>query len=220
MTDLIGRISHEKPPRRVNAGGTAETYTGGSDMVDSTCSVDGCEDPAKARGWCNTHYERWRRSGREPVKNRLYYQNDGFCRHPGGCLKPAIAKGWCRRHYRRVHETGDPGPVESLRPGGWQKRADGYIGRWSSEAGKNEMQHRWVMEQHLGRSLEDFETVHHLNGIRHDNRLANLELWVKPQPAGRRAYDLADWVVRTYPGLVSERFQLSLFDSDQVAPTT
>lgn len=29
----------------------------------SVCSVDGCEQPMKARGWCNTHYARWRLRG-------------------------------------------------------------------------------------------------------------------------------------------------------------
>jgi hypothetical protein len=32
-------------------------------MPDRTCSVDGCDNPIDARGWCHTHYERWRRTG-------------------------------------------------------------------------------------------------------------------------------------------------------------
>ncbi len=37
-------------------------------------------------------------------------------------------------------------------------------------------EHRYIMEQHLGRKLTRYEVVHHINEDKRDNRLENLQL--------------------------------------------
>ena len=61
------------------------------------------------------------------------------------------------------------------------------------KAGYAQPEHRAVMEKMLGRKLTRHETVHHKNGIRHDNRPENLELWSSRHGRGQRDADLDIW---------------------------
>jgi len=64
--------------------------------------------------------------------------------------------------------------------GGREITASGYVRLWISRT-ERVMEHRLVMEQHLGRKLNRDEIVHHINGNRADNRLANLQLMTHSQ---------------------------------------
>lgn len=60
------------------------------------------------------------------------------------------------------------------------RRADGYLLEWAPDhPGAHDgrvLQHRLVIERHIGRPLADDEEVHHVNEIRDDNRPENLEV--------------------------------------------
>lgn len=86
-------------------------------------------------------------------------------------------------------------PIGSTRSAG-----NGYITE-KAEDGRWVMQHRLVMERHLGRALRRSEHVHHKNGVRDENTIDNLELWVtkgrsKKDPGGQRLLDVLAELLR------------------------
>lgn len=160
-----------------------------------TCSVTDCAKLASNKGLCGMHAQRLKRRGTtdEPPRRKR-----GVC-SLDGCGRSHIARGFCGPHYRRLVAHGDPGPVDVKmydRNATRSVGADGYarIKFDHPRASKGWVrEHLVVMEQVLGRSLAPGEEVHHINGIKDDNRPSNLELWVVSQPKGQRPADLVAW---------------------------
>ena len=119
------------------------------------------------------------------------------------------------------------GKASHLWKGGRYTKREGYIYVYQPEhpfnIKKYVLEHRLVMEKHLGRYLKKGETVHHKNGIRDDNRIENLELWVTWQPYGQRVEDLVQFVADCYSENVQQKINSKISVSDleyNVPPTS
>lgn len=122
------------------------------------------------------------------------------------CDRKPVTKGYCRSCYAKWRRWGDialapgrgnPGkPKNLINVADSRVIANGYRRiRILDESGFPSwpLEHRYVMEEKLGRQLLPGENVHHLNGNKLDNRPENLELWVNKQPHGQRIEDALAW---------------------------
>jgi hypothetical protein len=155
----------------------------------SVCSVPKCGKPIRRNGKCGKHSqeERRRRLGIPEWHPR------GKCEVPG-CSHVQHAKGYCSNHYQILKRNGSADHYRRAPNGrGSIDNIHGY--RCISVNGKQYQEHRYVMQQMLGRKLRAGENVHHKNGIKTDNRRCNLELWSTSQPWGQRVRDKVKWAI-------------------------
>lgn len=159
-------------------------------MSAKSCSVASCGGSILARGLCPKHYQRLRVHGDTNTVLRRAKQYPPRQCEVEDCYRAHSARGYCDLHAQRVRRYGSP-DLQRRPNGSGSVNCDGYI--VVGVNGRQVMQHRAVMEQTLGRTLLPGENVHHVNGVRDDNRPENLELWITSQPSGQRPEDLVAW---------------------------
>jgi len=125
--------------------------------------------------------------GRRTVnQNNLRWWNEG--EHKEGCQCARCADQWGENNPSwngGVSYQGGYKTIKIYPDNPYYEMADGrgYV-----------MEHRLVIAEKMGRVLDSNETVHHINGIKDDNRLENLEVWWGNHGKGVRVKDmLASW---------------------------
>lgn len=97
--------------------------------------------------------------------HRLINSSGGWKRSCG-CLRAAISQGVIdKNNYRSIEKVGPNGGKIIV------------------------LEHRHIVENHIGKKLLPNQNIHHINGLRWDNRIENLEIWDTAQPSGQRPAD-------------------------------
>lgn len=148
----------------------------------SSCIIEGCSKPSRARKMCNAHYYLWRVNGDAHTKHQPWAKakNIGGC-SVEGCLNGGrLKRGWCGKHYQRWKSHGDPSVTLTNKINGavedrlWPKitrtdandcwlwtasrNDDGYgVFRFD---GKMTVAHRVVYFLHYGTDPGNFEVCH------------------------------------------------------------
>lgn len=75
------------------------------------CSVEGCDDQSRSRGWCTFHYTRWKLTGDPSAPlSKQQYMTGQLCSYEG-CDGNARKVGLCASHYNQTREGRELSPL-------------------------------------------------------------------------------------------------------------
>lgn len=84
--------------------------------LHDVCTIDGCDRPYKARGYCQTHYAQWMRGSAITAEIRArVHEKPPECVEDG-CHDPVKAHGLCKMHYQRKLRHGHTKYTDRKKP--------------------------------------------------------------------------------------------------------
>lgn len=110
---------------------------------------------------------------KQPSDSSRYWSIKKFCSIK--CSGTLFNKGHIPAHKGKVLKKLQGKSNPNWKGGRYFVKRTGYIEIYTGPSQK-QLEHRYVMEQHLGRKLLRTEHIHHINRDKTDNRLENLEL--------------------------------------------
>lgn len=169
-------------------------------MPKRTCSVEGCERPGHAKGYCRTHYTRWSKTG-DPGPAYITPKRVGAtCSFPG-CGRKHGCHGLCNMHYKRkkrglpltntpIRKTYGMDIGQRLNA---MSKDDGECRIWTaalypsgygliSYNGRNRLAHRVVFELEIGEIPSGMQ-IDHICGRRKCIKASHLRLATPQQNA-------------------------------------
>ena len=175
---MIG-VTKVAPATLARPGAVADHDRSVIDMPETTCKHTGCSERTIARGLCRHHYNQARARGEFSVDLRFGRKQFARC-SVDGCNRDVRGggRGLCSMHFQRLRKRGNVGPAGTLRSGrGVDSR--GYVRVWNpqhpaAQADGYVWEHRMVWWDAHG-PIPDGWQVHHVNGVKDDNRLENLQ---------------------------------------------
>jgi len=128
---------------------------------------------------------KWLKKNNIPLRD---FSTKGF-KFPGRHVSPELKKRLSELHTgmrlkeetklkisKTLKELGlKAGPKSNWWKGGRYKIQHGYVMVWDPKR-RHIKEHRLVVEKHIGRELLSCEHVHHINGVKDDNRIENLQI--------------------------------------------
>jgi hypothetical protein len=124
----------------------------------------------------------------------------------------------CSTHRQRLRTHGDVlagVPVRIAEGKGWLSHGYRCIPvppelRHLTNGDTEIAEHRLIMAIHLDRPLRRDEVVHHVNGVKTDNNIQNLELWSTCHPKGQRVDDKVAFAIE-----LLRRYRPDLLDGSE-----